>query len=505
MARKTALQNLSHVVKQSMNMGYLTPVGIFDVVPGDRIDHSFNAFIRTQPLVTPVMHEVDVDIYAIFVPDRIVWDDAEDFHTGGDDGLATPVAPYQTSPASVGYAVHSLADYYGLPLGEPDMQHSALVMRGYGEIWNTLFRDSQLQAKVTVAKTSGADTTTNKNLLRPCWKRDYFTKCRPAPQLGPDVTIPLELEGNAPVDGIFTNAAPSSALFSGTGPGGVAVSNRYGQIGSNFVVKNTTNTNAAFGPSNPPAIFADLDGISGAEIDIRDIRESSAVQRFLEHNNIWTGAAAYASQLFSRFGIYPQDARLQLPELLGSGSTKFQFSEVLQTAEGTDPVGEMKGHGMGVLSSNRYKYHVKEHGFIHVLMAIRPKTQYMQGLHRMWSRSTKFDYLLPEFEAIGDQAVLNKEIYAKHTSPDTVFGYTPMYDEYRTIPSRVAGDFRDTLKDWHMAREFASDPALNSTFVTANPTDRVFSATNEDQVYITIKHSILARRQLSKEPSYRLM
>ena len=209
-------------------------------------------------------------------------------------------------------------------------------------------------------------------------------------------------------------------------------------------------------------------------------------------------------QLMARFGVKPQDARLQWPEFLGAGKTKIQFSEVLQTAEGTDPVGEMRGHGISVVGSNRYRYKVKEHGYLHVFMIMRPKTQYQQGLARMWTRESRFDYLLPEFTAIGDQAVLNKELYVQAAAPDDVFGYTPIYEEYRTIPSRVAGDFRDTLDYWHMGRKFSSEPALNGDFVECTPTTRIYPATSAPQVYVNCKHTIHARRLLPKNPQYRL-
>ena len=163
-----------------------------------------------------------------------------------------------------------------------------------------------------------------------------------------------------------------------------------------------------------PEIFADLSSVTG--IPVRELLEANAVQRFLERNNIWGGR--YMEQLMARFGVLPQDSRLQWPEFLGAGSTKIQFSEVLQTAEGTDPVGELRGHGISIVGSNRYKYAVKEHGWIMVFMIMRPKTQYMQGLHRMWNRETKYDYLLPEFVHVGDQAVLNKELYVAAVDRD---------------------------------------------------------------------------------------
>ena len=237
-----------------------------------------------------------------------------------------------------------------------------------------------------------------------------------------------------------------------------------------------------------------LTGLSA--IDIDDLREASAVQRFKENMNM-TGAR-YVERLKHAFGVRPQDSRLQIPEYLGGGQQKIQFSEVLQTAEGTNPVGEMAGHGIAGLRSNRYKRMIPEHGWIISLLVVRPKTQYMQGLPKQWSRDTKYDYFQPELQYLGDVPVKNKEVYVAHTTPDGVFGYQNIWDDYREIENTVAGEFRTTLKDWHMAREFSTDPALNSTFVSANPTTRIYAAPSTDQLYITAKHKIKARRRVIK-------
>lgn len=499
--KKSAVHNLSHAVKFSGYMGNLIPIACFDAVPGDKINHKVHALIRTQPLLAPLMHEVDVDVHAYFVPDRLVFDGSEDFQSGGEDGQDTTVRPYMNAPASTGYAVGSLADYYGLPVGVPDFEHDARPIRGYNLIYNLNYRDSQLQTPVDISIADGSggeDTTTSRDLQRVCWKRDYFTKARPEPQLGDEVVIPLA--GNAPVTGIGTYAdtysnvndilfetesgesATKPTLTAGSGAVGIEMSGPSG------------------GPDNLPEIYADMSSLLG--IPISELREANAVQRWQEHNNLFGGR--YMEQLMARFGVLPQDARLQWPEFLGAGHTKIQFSEVLQTAEGTDPVGEMRGHGISIVGSNRYRYHVKEHGFIHVFMILRPKTQYMQGLHRMWSRKNRFDYLLPEFTAIGDQAILNKEIDAEHASPDEIWGYTPYGEDYRTIPSRVAGDMRDTLDYYHMARKFTTPPSLNGDFVKCTPTTRIYPATNEPQIYVNTKHTIQARRLLNKTPQYAL-
>lgn len=495
---RSSRQNLSHSVKMSANMGYLVPISVFDVVPGDKINHRIAALIRTQPLLAPVMHAVDIELHCFYTPDRLPWPESSDFQSGGDDGLSAPVPPFMYAPASTGYAEGSLADYLGLPTGVPDFKHSAIPFRIYNMIWNWYYRDSQLQTEVAWDDGSGEDTTTPRDLLRPAWKRDYFTKARPEPQLGAEVTIPLT--GDAPVKGvdrdtIFTTAAGERIMQLNVA-GGVGYSGA--ALGAGEDARFSTDPNEV-------GLEADLSAVSG--IDIRDLREAGAVQRLLEFNNIFGGR--YIEQIMARFGMRVPDYRFQEPQFLGAGETKVQFSEVLQTG-GTDTggstgVGNMKGHGISIVGSNQYTFRVPEHGWIMCFLVVRPKTQYQQGLHRMWSRETRYDYLLPEFERIGDQAVLKKELYAASADPDGVFGYTPRFEEYRTIPSRVAGDFKSTLNFWHMGRIFASEPGLNSTFIACNPTNRIYQVTNASQLYCDVEHKILARRPLSNNPVGKLM
>jgi len=224
-----------------------------------------------------------------------------------------------------------------------------------------------------------------------------------------------------------------------------------------------------------------------------------ALQRYAEARSRY--GSRYTEYL-SYLGVRSSDARLQRPEYLGGGRETIQFSEVLQTAEGTNPVGELRGHGIAAARSNRYRRFFEEHGYIISLMVIRPKTIYAQGLFRTWNRRVKEDFWQRELQHIGQQEVLNKEVYAAHASPDGTFGYQDRYDEYRRSESRVSGEFRDTTLDyWHLARIFGSSPALNSSFVSSVPTKRIFAVTDPevDSLYVTVKHSTQARRQVAKE------
>lgn len=504
---QSSVFNLSHVVSGTADLGFIQPIACYDVVPGDRIRHKLHALVRAQALLAPVMHTVDIDIDAYFVPDRIIWDDAPDFHSGGDDGMNDSVAPTRSYPAE-GYGVGSLADMLGLPVVTYDSEgapvpvtssnadpHSVLPFRAYNKIFNDFYRDSQLQSEAVISTASGPDTTTNINLLRPCWKRDYYTKARPQPQLGPDVVLPFS--GSAPVvsdgtipqlnvSGVDQNIFVGAATLSGAVRAGTSTSSV---------------TDVEFGSNT--GLETDLSESSG--ISIREQREANALYRALEFNNIWGGR--YIEQVWARFQTRVPDYRLDRPEFLGSGSARMQFSEVLQTAEGEDVVGTMRGHGIALTGTNKFRYSVPEHGWIMIVMVIRPKAQYMQGQHRMWNRQSRYDYLMPEFVHVGDQAIANKELYVTAAEPDGVFGFTPIYGEYTTIPSRVFGDFRTTLNYWHMARQFASEPALNSSFVECVPTPRIYAVTPQtaNPLMMMIHHKVSARRPLPLTPNYRLM
>jgi len=508
----------------SFKMGDLVPVGCYDVVPGDVVDHDIGAFIRAMPLATPPMSDVDIDTFAFFVPDRLTYEDAETFQTGGDDGLQEPVAPYMVIPPG-GYAPGSVPDFYDVATNYTDetgtpvvngagLEYDAKVIRGRNIVFNTYFRDSQLQPELAVSLKGGEDgpdTITDISMVKANFKRDYFTTCRPNAQLGPDVYLPLT--GDAPVKGIGKLAAypsyPSANISvretDGTGPVTYPTSASTGypnasSDASAWYIKQEASTGY-------PDIRADLSEVTS--FDIRDLREASAVQRFLEFNNIFGGR--YWEQVRARFGAPILDSRLQLPEFLGSGSARMQFSEVLSTNATDDTsvegVGQMAGHGMSVLKANRFRRAIPEHGYIHVFMVVRPKALYMQGMPRRLTRKTRYDYLLPEFQFLGDQIVRNKEVFANHPDPEGAFGWNPMYEDYRTMLSSVHGEFRTTLNDWHWGRIFASAPALNGTFVACNATDRPFQAkeTISDTMLAKVNHKLFIKRAVAKRQPGRLM
>lgn len=475
--------SLSHHKLLSCDLGELVPIGLTEVLPGDTVQQATTCLVRFAPMLAPVMHPTHVSISHWFVPHRLVWEDWEDFITGGPDGNDMSVFPTIAMPAGTGALIGSLADYLGVPTGVADLEVSALPFRAYGLIYNEWFRDQDLVNPVTVSEAAGVDTTTNTDLLVDAWEKDYFTTSRPWEQKGPAITIPLGT--TAPVEGIGTNA-PATAnqvVHETDGTGTVNFANAYRDLNNTIYVEEDPN-NAGF-----PNVRANLAGASAITINL--LREAFALQRFEE------ARARFGSRYveYLRYlGVRSSDARLQRPEFLGGGRYPVQFSEVLQTAEGTDPVGELRGHGIGVARSNRYRRFFEEHGYVISLMNVKPKTIYMQGLARTWNRRTKEDFFQRELQHIGQQEVLNKEVYANHSTPDETFGYQDRYDEYRRMESYVSGEFRDTLDFWHFARQFSSDPALNASFVNCNPTENPFAVPSTDVLYIMAKHSIQARR-----------
>lgn len=476
--------SLSHYKLLTMNPGDLVPVGLVEVLPGDSIQQSTSALVRVAPLMAPVMHRLDVRIHHWFVPNRIIWEDWEDFITGGPDGMDDSSFPTITLDPQIG----SLADYLGVPTEPSSLTVSALPFRAYALIYNEWYRDQDLISEVAIDYGSGTDSTTSTTLQQICWEKDYFTSARPWEQKGPSITIPLGT--TAPVKSNGENVL----LSAGTG----SAINEYWEASTNdgamFLGDVPTGGNRVrFGIET--GLETDLSNASAVTVNV--LREALALQRYEE------ARARYGSRYteYLRYlGVKSSDARLQRPEYLGGGKNAIQFSEVLQTAEGDYPVGEMRGHGISAFRSNRYRRFFEEHGFIISLMSIRPKTVYTQGLFRHWNRRTKEDFFQKELQFIGQQEILNKEVYADHTSPDGVFGYQDRYDEYRRCESSVAGEFRDsTLDYWHMARVFGSDPALNGSFVKCTPTDRIYASNENDKCYVMCRHSIQARRLVAQK------
>lgn len=496
---KRAKHNLSKQRLFSCQMGGLVPIGMTPVLPGDTFQHATSVLIRTAPLVTPVMHSVRARIHHWFVPYRLLWDKWEQFITGADweSPNVFPYVTIQHNPLDEGAG--SVRDYLGLcnpPVPDgPETgtrQVSALPFRAYALIFNEWYRDQDLVDPLPLSIASGSDTTTYggdglTGPAVPAWDKDYFTLARPFPYKGPDITIPIS--GSAPVqstgDDVQLAVGGVDKAFMTSSTGGSSALTYGGSV--------TTGQPVEFGSTT--GLEVDLDAVTG-QADLLELREAFAMLRYAE------ARAHYGSRYteYLRYlGVRSSDARLQRPEYLGGGKQMIQFSEVLATAESDNvDVGDLKGHGISGLRSNRYRRFFEEHGVVLSLMYVTPKTVYMQAAEREWFKRTKEDFWQKELENIGDQEILNKEVKLSHASPDSGFGWIPRYDEYRHGLSDVAGEFRtSSLDEWHMARDMSlSDPVLNESFVTLNPTDRIFAqdANVAHQLYVMVNHSIQARR-----------
>lgn len=489
----TSTFDLTHEKKFSCDMGKLIPIMCEEIVPGDEFTVKTDMLVRVAPMLAPMMHRVNVYTHYFFVPTRLTMTNWEKFITGGTDGLDATVIPTQVAPASVGYALGSLGDLLGLPTGVADFQHLAFQMRAYGRIFNDWFRDQTLTTEVTVSLADGADTTTNKTLLSRAWEKDYFTSALPWAQRGDPVEVPLG--GTVPVELVpfgtnnnpmqFRKATDDVLQNAGIAGGSGANLGRLGNDGETYgaVIDPNGRLRADLGSANP--------------ITINMLRQVITLQKWLEKNA--RGGARYVEFILEHFNVRSSDARLQRPEYLGGGVSPLVVSEVLQTSAtgvtGT-PLGAMAGHGFSTPGLHSFKKKFEEHGYVIGLMSVLPRTAYQQGSPRQFNRRSKSDFLTPSFVGLGEQAIAKKELYAASADPDGVFGYAPRYEEYRQRESTVHGDFKDTLSYWTMVRKFASEPSLNSAFVTSDPTKRILADTAGAALWVQVLNQVQAKRPL---------
>lgn len=466
--------NLGHHHLLSGDMGQLIPTTAIEVLPGDTFRGATSALVRVAPLVSPLMHPVDVRLHTWFVPNRLLWGLWDEWITGNSlaDGQSPPTYTLTSDADEL-----ALADHLGIP-PQVGLTVSAFPFMAYSLIWDEFYRDQDLQAR---------QGTTIKTLQRIAWEKDYFTVARSQAATGADISIPFESQ-QISVEGLGrrTTDGTSTETYVETATGETITGQAaYKSSDDVFFIPDT-------------GAYVDLAGLSGG-IDINDFRRAMALQRFAEARARF--GDRYADYL--RFlGVNPSDGRLDRPEYVGGGKQTISFSEVLATAEGTNTaVGDMFGHGLAAIRTRRFQKMFEEHGWVIQVMSVRPKTMYQDAVPRKFLRTDNMDYWQKELEVEPWQAIYQNEVHHAGSS-STIFGWQNKHQEYREELSYVSGTFRGGTEDhWHMARTFASPPTLNESFIQCTPTDRVYADTSMPEILCNVRHDIMARRLVRQHAS----
>lgn len=487
--------NRSHGYKTTLDSGYLVPFFVDEVLPGDTFNLKATLFGRLATPAVPFMDNMYLETFFFFVPNRLVWDNWQKFNgeqknPGDSTDFLIPTLEAGT------HQVGSIADYFGIPTGVKLDKINALPFRAYNLIYNEWFRDENLQDSLEVLTGDGPDPINKYNLVRRGKRHDYFTSCLPWPQKGPGVELPLattaNLQGTLSIPSV--EVVPS---FSYSNSADVKVSSNHFLTSNSNLPVNTASTSI-----NMKSSGVTVDLSNAAAVTINSLRQAFQLQKLYERDA--RGGTRYTEILRAHFGVLSPDARLQRPEYLGGSSTRVNINPVEQNSatDTTSPQGNLAAYGVLGDRVNGFTKSFVEHGYIIGLVNVRADLTYQQGLNRMWSRQTRFDFYWPALAHLGEQAVLNKEIYAQGNAQDNeVFGYQERWAEYRYFPSQITGKFRSTydqsLDVWHLAQEFGELPKLNAEFIVDNPpVARVLAVQNEPQILLDCYFSLSCVRPM---------
>lgn len=484
--------------------GRLYPIYVDEALPGDTFNMRTSGFMRLATPIFPIMDNMYMDTFYFAVPIRLVWDNWQKMMGEQEaPGDSTDYLVPQVDTAAQSYNIDTIADHMGIPTGRPDVEHSALFVRAYNLIWNEWFRDQNLQNPVNVPKGDGPDAFNLANgvCLRRGKRHDYFTSALPWPQKGEAVTLPVAT--SAPIIPTENNL-PSFFNEGNPQPTGTWLYNRTGE---GFNVSTTSGTNQSMDVLkwNDPSLEVDLQNTTAATIN--QMREAFQVQKMLERDA--RGGTRYTEVVRNHFGVTSPDARLQRPEFLGGGTQRVNISPIHATAEsgaaGVErELGSLSGIGTVAFRGHGFVKSFTEHCILIGLMCVRADQTYHKGLNRMWSRRDRLDFYWPALSHLGEQEVLNKEIWLWGDNDPTdndVWGYQERYAEYRYKPSQICGKFRsgvnDSLDAWHLAQDHGILPGLNGEFIKEDPPlDRCIAVPSEPHFIGDFWHRLICARPM---------
>ncbi|UOF78622.1 major capsid protein [Microviridae sp.] len=479
-------------LKTTFNAGELIPIFLDEVVPGDTHNLKDHLMGRLATPLVPFMDNLYLDTHYFFVPTRLIWDNWEKFNGAQKNpGDSTSfIVPTMVSTAGTGYPSLSIFDHFGIPPKVAGLEHTSLPLRAYNLIWNEWYRDQNLQNSVNVNTGDSADPAADYTILKRGKRKDYFTSALTSPQKGPAVNLPLGTSADIKHD---TAVAGNAISVYSTAQAGYRT---MGSAGANV------DSSATVGLASNK-LYADLSTATAATIN--SLRLAFQVQRMYERDA--RGGTRYVEILKAHFNVTSPDFRLQRPEYLGGSTTKISSTAVPQTSstDATTPQGHLSAYAALSGSGNGFNHSFTEHGYIIGLVSLRADLNYQQGLNKLWSRKTRFDFYWPALSHLGEQAIYNKEIYAQGTAGGTadnaVFGYQERHAEYRYKPNEIHGAFRSSyatpLDMWHLAQKFTALPALNASFIEeAPPVDRILAVTSEPHVILDVFFDLSSHRPM---------